>query len=110
MAKCDKCCIGYEYDACGEGSYPVDEGFTGHLDEEFSFCPHCGFELPEYVRKPEPLVDRKPTDPRLSKYNGMLAAIYEPAIKESLQSSLILSDLIDKHGVDSSTVKCHIEK
>ena len=106
QTKCDKCCIGLEC-SCYEGYSPVDEGFTGFLEEEFSFCPHCGFELPEYVYKPPPR-SHKPTDKVLNKLDSVIAAFYAPLIKEAFEPPF-LSDLLDKHGVDSSAEDCRVK-
>ncbi len=104
--KCDKCCIGYEDGCVGEGGYLVDQGFTGILDEEFIFCPHCGSELPKYVYKPEPY--KKPTNKVLSNYDKVISAAYAPIIKEQLEYSSLLGDLLDKHGVDSPEVEAQV--
>jgi hypothetical protein len=98
--KCDKCCIGFGNESY-DGGELVDEGYDGYLDEEFTFCPHCGNELPEYVRP-----ERKPRDySKPGPFDEVLRKFYQPAIEEQLKSIMepsILKTLIDnprKQGI-----------
>ena len=104
--KCDKCCIGYEDDW---GVHMMYEDDTPYELEGFEFCPHCGFELPEYVRPKskleEPFV---PYDP-LSVTDGVLKNFYFPLIKEQLKPSM-LSDLIDRDARKFASGESFIKK
>ncbi len=95
QVKCNQCCIGFATFAY-DGGELVDEGFDGYLDEEFTFCPHCGTRLPDYVRSERKEEKRVKVTGPLSKLNKSLQEAYRPLIMEQLTEKSLLESLIDK--------------
>ena len=92
--KCDRCCIGAE-DSCDDGIYLVDEGFDGDLGEEFTFCPHCGIKLPEYVKPKMDTVKYGGVEAFRSAVDKAIYKFYLPAIKDMLKTPLLF-ELLEK--------------
>ena len=91
--KCDKCCIGLDDDF--ECSGLVDEGFDGNLGEEFTFCPHCGIKLPEYVEPKMDTVKYGEVEAFRPAVDSAIYKLYQPAIKDMLKTPFLF-ELLEK--------------